>query len=149
MGFDPNLSMETTEEPVLVATHIVGGDDNVALLINAEQGTARIAGARQTAPLVTSLGELAAADDALVGHRVKLNDVTLHPLAAHGGFYLQAPDSTVLVLPPADAKGMKTGSTVSVEGIVLKAPRDLELAGDLPDDTNEDIYVLATSIDAR
>lgn len=149
MGFDPGVSMETTDEPVLVATQIVGGDDNVALLINAGQGTAQVAGSRQMAPEVTSVAALAIAGDDLVGRRVKLDDVTLHPLAAHGGYYVQSPEAAVLVLPPAESADVDAGARVTIEGVVLKAPRDMRLTGDVADNHNEDIYVLATAVDSR
>ena len=44
-------------------------------------------------------------------------------------------------------RAIADGSTV--EGVVLRAPKDLGLRGDAPDDTNEDVYILATSVTAR
>jgi hypothetical protein len=41
---------------------------------------------------------------------------------------------------------LSAGQTIAVEGVVLEAPRHLALEGDLPMDSNDDIYVLATSV---
>jgi hypothetical protein len=51
------------------------------------------------------------------------------------------------VLPPKDASvAASGGDTVSIEGVVLEAPRNIGLKGDVPDDANEEIYVLATAV---
>jgi hypothetical protein len=49
---------------------------------------------------------------------------------------------------PADGveSDLSSGQTITVEGVVLEAPRNLALQGDLPQDTNDDIYVLATNV---
>lgn len=158
LGFDPEVSREASDnELVLVASEIVGGTDHVALLITADDGAAKVAG-----PVLTSLRDLDGQDDAtLVGRRVKIDGVRLQALAANDGFYGQTSDATVFVLPAEKSEkpqkdeqsekseAAEAGATVTVEGVVLRAPKDLGLRGDAPDDTNEDVYILATSVTAR
>lgn len=149
LGFDPDISIETSDEPVLVASQIVGGDNDMVLLIDAAQGQGQVAGARRDEPAITTIADLSDADESMVGRRVTLDNVSLQSLASHDGFYVKSGEESVFVLPAKKGLDVTAGATVSVEGVVLKAPSNMRLTGDMPEDANDDIYVLATSIGQR
>ncbi|MEZ5284705.1 MAG: hypothetical protein R2712_07840 [Vicinamibacterales bacterium] len=157
MGLDPDDPEAYRDKPLLEASRIVGGDSDLVLLINAADNPGAVEGTRSANSrsmrghderAVTDAGQLAAGGDELIGRHVSLSGVRVNELAdAHGGFYARGGDQAVFVLPSAGTSAeVASGDSVTIEGIVLRAPRNMALEGDMPDDTNDDIYVLATGV---
>ncbi|MGE0815677.1 MAG: hypothetical protein AB7O28_10725 [Vicinamibacterales bacterium] len=145
------------ETPLLEASRIVGGDGDVVLLIDQARPPGRVEGRRagmeSTAPgprgmPLTSAAVVGAGGDELVGDRVRLQHLRVTHLAdGRGGFYCKAGDTSLFVLPASRPyASVDSGDTVTIDGVILEAPRHMAPQGDAPDDTNEDIYVLATGI---
>lgn len=158
---DADTEAELRGRTMLDATRIIGGDQHMAYVIGTDPARVRAEGQRHAVRStlldaltsrgdeLTRAGEIASGDDDLVGRRVRLSGQRVADLNGHGGFYLETDDGMVFVLP-ADRTGTTAsvggGDTVAVDGVVLKAPRGLGLEGDVPEDANDDIYVLATAI---
>ncbi|MEZ5291018.1 MAG: hypothetical protein R2745_08055 [Vicinamibacterales bacterium] len=146
------------ETPLFEASRIVGGDGRIVLLIDDAQPPGRVEGQRTESGMaesgsrglpLTSAMIVGAAGDELVGDRVRLQHLRVTHLAdGRGGFYCKAGDDTSLFVLPASHAGVAvdSGDTVSIEGVLLEAPRHMAPEGDAPDGTNEEIYVLATDI---
>jgi hypothetical protein len=150
--------------PVLVATHIVGGNDNRALVIDVNQGATNRANAAadDATPVgtsgtsgtagggfVTDLTDLARGDDDMVGRHVKLENVRIESKADDKGFFTRVGDEMLFVLPaPGETTALTQGTSVSLDGVILQMPRHMrehtEAPGDRP--VNDDIYVYATKV---
>ena len=90
---------------------------------------------------------MAAGGEELVGRRVSLQNVRVMDPSARRGFFLADRGTSVFVVPTKDSYlTVDHGETVAIEGVVLQAPRGLATHGDVPDDINEDIYILATTV---
>jgi hypothetical protein len=148
MGFGTETEGDFTVKPLIVASRIVGGDSSMAAVIEAGRPVPRIRTDRGGAeePL-TDVNDVALGDEELVGRRVTLKDVHVDEMSAHGGFFVESRSGPVFVLPVegVDAE-LSAGQNITVDGVVLEAPRHLALEGDLPQDSNDDIYVLATNV---
>lgn len=153
---DPDVEIEFATRPVLVASRIVGGDSDVALMIDATGGRSTEAGAvgtsgsaaaRQAA--VTDAASVARGGRNMVGRQVDLDNVTVHSLQGQHGFWIQAGDASVFVLPAAHASGKpqaSAGQSVSIDGLVLEMPRSLRNRAPESGNPNDTIYIYATTV---
>jgi hypothetical protein len=156
LGLDKELEADLSKRSVLVASRIVGGNNNAALVVNTKAGTTSAVGTsgstaaastgRAAAGMVKDLGSIANADEAMVGRSVELHGVAVHAMSKDRGFFAKAGNNLVFVLPMADA-ALSQGQTVSVEGIALAMPRHMRDKLNAPaGDLNEDIYIYAMRI---
>lgn len=150
---DDTTEVDLSTRPVLVASRVVGGNSDTALLIEM-QSDARPVGTsgRADAQPLGDLGEIARGDQDLVGRHVRLDEVTITSAAKRGGFFARSAAGTVLVLPASDQSvTVNAGDTVKVEGVVLQLPDDMAREVDAPSDPrfNDDIYIFATTIDKQ
>ena len=157
-GMDPNVEVKLATKPVLVATKIVGGTNNTAMVIQLDnpKGSGPVGtsgGNKATANDNTAISDLAKLGDGstdIVGTHVSLSGVKVVGTATNGGFFTITSNATVFILPSsADATTVKSGETVSVEGVVLQLPRGLKDRLNAPSgakDLNDDIYVYATNV---
>lgn len=145
---DPELEVEAAAKPVLVANRIVGGTNDVALVI--DSGTAAVpvgtSGAGASAPALDQVGAVAGGDEELVGRHVNLKNVRISGLAADDGFFVESAGDTLFVLPADRAQSVRAGDTVSVQGVVLRMPDRMEDRLKAPDGFNDDIYVYARQL---
>ena len=155
LGMDAGIDVDVSKRPVLVASRIVGGNNNSAVIINTGSGTTGAVGtsggaARTTAGTVSDLGALAGANESMVGRSVALNGVAVHAVAKDRGFFAKAGNNLVFVLPMADA-AVSQGQTVSLEGVALEMPRHMrdKLNAPAGGDLNEDVYIYATGVKGR
>jgi hypothetical protein len=157
LGLEPEVEAEVGTKAMLLATKIVGGNSDVAMIVDV--GTSGAAGSsdhhqpdRPSAakpsgePQVTDLASLARGDEDLVGSRVTLEGVKVEKVGDRGGFFASTGDGVLFVLPATQqARGSAAaGDEVSIEGIVLEMPRDMANRLDGPDGVNDDIYIFAT-----
>jgi hypothetical protein len=157
-GTDPGVEIKLARKPVLVATKIVGGTNQTAMVIQLDDakgnsavgttGAGNMAGGNNM--VVSDLAKLGDGSADLVGKHVSLTGVKIAGTAKNGGFFTNTSNATLFVLPSsADSTTVGTGDTVSVEGVVLQLPRGLKDRLNVPSgakDLNDDIYVYATNI---
>jgi hypothetical protein len=156
---DPDIEAEFASKPVLHANRIVGGDSNVAMVIDIRKpretgtkpaGESAVGTTGSTSTRLTDLGSIAAARDTdLVGRQVDLAKVQVIRVAKDGGFWIRgATDPSVFVLP-ADSKQMTVnqGQTVGIDGVVLQMPRGMRDRLQAPEQSNQTIYIYATKVD--
>lgn len=144
LGLDKSVEVDLAKRPVLVASRIVGGNNNIAMVIDAKT-TNRPVGTSGSADALTDLRSVAGGDEDLIGKRVTLSGVRVERTASDGGFFADAGEHTVFVLP-APNQSVRQGDTVTVEGVVLELPRHMEDKLNGPSDLNDDIYVYATAV---
>lgn len=155
---DVDLDVDFVERPVLVASRIVGGNSDVALVIDAfgtgagetqpvgTGGTAGSPASHASNATLTSAEALASGDEKLIGRRVSLEGATVSRAADGRGFRIAAGESSVFVLPAAAARTqVREGQQVSIDGVVFDMPRRMQRGIANPDD---EIYVYATSVEA-
>lgn len=161
--FEPGteLNLSVRKKPVLVASRVVGGNDNVALSIRTVQQSDTAVGTsgrheepaaatnRPTAGTpsdISSLGAITGFDD--VGRHVEIRQVKVTALAGENGFWVKGSNpSNILVLPAIGAqRHVKPGESLWIEGIVLQMPRGRRATLTAPGRTVQDVYVYATSI---
>jgi hypothetical protein len=151
LGRDEGVEVDLSAKPILVATRIVGGTSNLALVIRAGAPKADTpvgtTGGGSADAAISSLDTISAGDDDLVGRRVELDDVAVASVARDGGFWVRAADGThVFVMPSGPDVTAAAGRNVSIEGIVLQMPgtirNDLHPSGEW----NDEIYVFATEL---
>ena len=140
---DPALDIRLSKRPVLVADRIVGGTSDVAMVIKAGDES------KPAQSPITDGAALARADEAMVGRRVHLHNVTVKGTARDRGFFVDAGNRSLFVLPGRDGTGSAKpqGGTVTIRGVVLQMPREMDDHLKAPGELNGDIYVLATSLD--
>ena len=157
LGLDGNLEAEFSKRPVLVASRIVGGDNNSAVIVNTGSGSAGAVGTSgsagttpATSGVVSDLSAVAGGNERMVGRSVALDGVAVHAKARDGGFFAKVGNDVVFVLPMVDA-GLTQGQTVSLEGITLAMPRHMRDKLNAPNDgtLNEDVYIYATRVNRR
>lgn len=176
LGLTDEIEVELRTRPVLVASRVVGGDDNVALMIQTGQPDARTTGqtgqqqaqqGRQTGDrpvgtagekmderfntgrTVTNLSDLADADHEFVGRDVKIENVRIEKTAKDGGFWARSGNTSILVLPVDTARQRTAGQSVSVDGVVLRMPRHMRESLDPGADWNDTIYIYATELEQK
>jgi hypothetical protein len=155
---DNEIEARLSLRPVLVAERVIGGNNNRALVVAINQqgtqemtagdrpvGTSGTTGAAVTMSDLTALGK---ADDDVVGRTVNLTNVRVASKAGLGGFYTQAGETTLFVLPaPGLGLELSEGDTVSLEGFVMQLPRHMEdRLEDESRELNDDVYVYATRV---
>jgi hypothetical protein len=146
-GLDPRVEVTFRRKPVIVASRIVGGNNDLAMIIDTNAAADKPVGTfgTGTGPL-TALAEVADGDEALVGRQVQLS-AAVQSTAKGGGFLVQQGDNHLLILPSKNAAmNVGAGDRVSIEGVVLQMPRDMEDRLGDPNGLNDDIYVFATKI---
>jgi hypothetical protein len=126
--------------PVLVATHVVGGDDSRALLITrgASEDTRR-----SSAPL----GTVNAVTADAVGRTVELDGVEVQRIVPGRGFFISSGTKSIFVRPAGGEHArIEPGQKLSVDGFVLTLPAGIsdEVFDDAADGGR--IYVFATDI---
>jgi len=153
LGIERELEISLSKRPVLVASQIVGGDNDVAMVIDTNPaedkpvGTSGTTAAAGTAP-ITDVSRVGRDDNSLVGHRVELSGLTVNRVANDGGFFAQKGDVTVFVLPAQpDRSAVKAGETVSVNGVIMQMPDRMHDRLNAPAGANDDVYVYGTQID--
>jgi hypothetical protein len=145
-GLDSEIEAQFTEKPVLVASRIVGGDDDETMILEVGPSGARAAGYTEVDP-ITNLSELGDGDEDLVGRLVTIKEARVEAMAEGGGFFVSTPEESVFVLPAqANAGPAKPGGTVTITGVVLEMPGRMEDRLNPPDDFNDDIYVFAQAV---
>jgi len=145
-----DVEVRLSKKPVLVASRIVGGNNDLAMVIavsaptdtNKPVGTTGGAGS-----LVTDLSSIASGGEDLVGRRVDLENVKVGAMAKDTGFFVNASGNAIFVLPSKpDAATVKANDTVSLNGVVLQMPRAMKDRMNMPSGGNRDIYIYATKI---
>lgn len=152
LGREDGIEIDLSAKPVLVATRIVGGDGDLALVITQAQETGAdqpvgTTGTPAPAESVSSLEKLTAGDDEMVGSRVNLEGVSVASVAKDHGFWVRGSDGTHLFVMPAERNvTAEAGRNVSISGVVLRMPKavreDLHPSGQW----NDEIYVFATDV---
>jgi hypothetical protein len=155
-GFDREIEVDLAKKPVLVASRIVGGNNNTAMVIEmGPKGAAKPVGTSGSAgnmgkTAITDAAAIARADEDLVGHEVNLSALTVASVAKDGGFFARAQNGTVFVLPSSqDTARVQAGDTVSVQGVVFELSQKMEnrlgKAAEA-DGFNDSIYIYARSV---
>jgi hypothetical protein len=148
LGLDSEVEIDISKKPILVASRIVGGTNNVAMVINVDPAGAKpvgTSGATTASPL-SDLGTIAQGDEDLVGRHVGLKGVKVESMTKDG-FFVKAQNASVFVLPALkDKVSVQVGDTVSIDGVVLQMPRKMDDRLNAPAGSNDDIYVYATSV---
>ena len=164
LGLDDSTEVKLGKRPVLVATHIVGGNNQTVLVVDVDKRGQRAAmtGATGTAggvtagttgsnvPVLTDASRLGTAGLDMVGRTVDLDNVRVEALGDRYGIFAKAGNQTVFILPAAGERhGVRKGETISIEGTVLQMPRYMKgrlQSGVSVTSFNDAIYVYATSV---
>lgn len=149
LGVDPHTEITLSKKPVLVASRIVGGNDNMAMMIDVDSRAAQPVGTTGTsnASPVTDLQQIGRSDATLVGRRVDLDNATVASMAKGAGFFVKAGDKDVFVLPAnASDTSVKPGDSVSLTGALFQMPDKMSDRLSAPQDLNDDIYIYATQV---
>ena len=146
-GLDPAIEVEVGKKPVLVANHIVGGNDKSVMVIDINSPN-RLVGALTGSPSpMTDAGAIATASNALVGRRVMLNRLRIVGTADGGGFFVESGGRELFVLPArSDQVSAQVGDNVTVEGVILEMPSGMAARIKAPTGANQDLYIYATKI---
>ena len=148
-GLEPEVELELKDKPVLVATRIVGGDNDAALVIESAPragqpvGTAGTAGGSQP---MTDAGAVADGAEHLVGRLVALDGIRVTALAQGGGFFVDGPARDVFVLPATGTANVRVGDRLTVHGVILRMPDQMAPRLKGPGTVNDDIYVYAMQV---
>jgi hypothetical protein len=148
LGLDPEVEVDFNKKPVLVASKIVGGNNDVAMVIQVAPDAGKPVGTSgMSGTVMSDISAIARGDEDLVGRHVDLTNVRVEKMAKDGGFFVNTTDGKLFVLP-ADANQMqiKTGSTVSLTGVILQMPSAMASRIDAPAGTNDDIYIYAQAL---
>lgn len=147
----PETEARLAKRPLLLASRVVGGNSNVALLIDVNRSTTATpvgtSGTSEGAPAISTASNISSADVESVGKHVMLSDATVGNVAGQG-FWLRVDNGDdVFVLPAApDGPTVQQGQRVSLDGVVLEMPSSMRDRVDAPNDANVDVYVYATSV---
>ena len=144
LGLDPAIEVEVGAKPVLVAERLVGGDNNVAMVIDTTPAAAQPVGTSGAA--AADVTTLAAGDESLVGRPARITDGRVSRTGATGGFFVQAGDRQLYVLPAHPGTAVAAGDSVTVDGVVLQMPASMATRLNAPGGFNDDIYVYATTV---
>jgi len=155
-GLDRQVEADLAKRPVLVATRVVGGNSDLAMLIDTTDTTSDTKGGTPTGTAETvtkapikDVATLINADERQVGRAVDLSGVKVERMAKSGGFFTTRQNETLFILPArSNMASLALGDVVALDGIILQMPRD---AGDrLPvpsgQSLNDDIYVFAKKV---
>ena len=159
---DPDVEVEFSRRPVLVASRIVGGNSDVALVIETTSAAGAEGSKREdsavgtsgkttagSGAVLTTAAELGKADGDFVGRRVDLDNVKITRVAKNdAGFWIDAGGTSVFVLPSSapDRKqsAHSAGQTVSIEGVLLEMPRSMRDRARSAEG-NDEVYVYANT----
>jgi hypothetical protein len=147
----PAMEARLTKRPLLVASRVVGGDRDRALLIDVNRSTASTpvgtSGTADGGSTIADVTKISSMDDQSIGRTVALNDVAVAKSAGRGFWLRVANGSDVFVLPAAPGQpSVHEGQTVSVDGVVLQMPRSMRDRLDAPKGANTQAYIYATSV---
>lgn len=162
LGLDSDLEVTFMKKPVLVASTIVGGDNDVAMFIAADPdtrdtaepvdasdeaaNTGRDDRSGDAAPMM-DLGTIAQGTADLVGRQVHVRNVRVLRPAQGGGFFADAPGGAVFVLPAHTVPvTVAAGDVVEIRGAIARMPEGTEKRVSAPSGWNDRIYVLATAV---
>jgi hypothetical protein len=147
LGLAREVELDVQKKPVIVASRIVGGNNDVAIVIDPAGTKPAGTSGTSTPSALTDLRTIARGDEDLVGRHVDLTGVRVEAMAKDGGFFVRAPDATLFVLPAhKDTVSVRAGDTVSVTGVVLQMPGNMEDELSATERSNDDIYVYATTM---
>jgi hypothetical protein len=160
---DDEVVVELARKPVLVASRIVGGNNNVAMSIRAQargdrageagtavgtSGTADTTGpsGSTAGATLTDARSIASGDEDLVGRRVRLENVQLSA-GKERGLWLTTNGQRIYVLPSQGSSTASAGGNATVEGVVLQMPRAMRTRLNPGGDWNDDVYIYAFDVD--
>jgi hypothetical protein len=169
---DPTIEAEFSRRSILVAESVTSVGDNVVLTThidrkdtpaasnnkadNADQTASTSASAPQQSgqqQTVTDIRQLATTtDERLVGRQVNLQKAHVAATMATGGFWIDAGEDRLFVLPSGDPQTghtskVKQGDRVSIMGTVLELPNGMKNRLDENGAAmDEEIYVYANQI---
>lgn len=128
-----------SRRPILVATRVVGGNDNRALLITKQAATS----SSKATPRLT-LNEATAE---AVGQRFDLDGAKVTRVVPERGFVIMADGRTIFVRPstPAAAK-VRPGQEVSIDGFLLTLPPGVTGTTSGSDGVGHRLYLFATEV---
>lgn len=153
-GTDVELNAELNRRAVIVAETIEGRNGDT-LLDNGDgmpmdqpaDPQQPAAGMDVNRPLTDFAVIADAHGTAYVGRTVKLENVTVGQ-AAEKGYWVGTDGQRLFVLPADTTQTLNQGDTVTIHGTVLELPHTMRnRIGD--ENRNEDIYVLARTVDTR
>ena len=145
LNIDDIMERQLDREPVLVATRVVGGDNDRAVTITPNLVWTMTP--EGLAPPISDLRELGDGDLALVGRRVVLPSARIESLN-DSGFFVRSGDSTMFVMCDPDAMRLRAGDVVTLEGVALAFPSAPAADLKVPSGTNK-LYVYAQSVRSR
>ena len=152
LGREEGVEIDLSSKPVFVATRVVGGTNDMALVIRtapaapADKPVGTTGAPASDAP-VSSLEKLSAADDDLVGRRVQLKNVAIASVAKDGGFWVREGDAAHVFVRSSDSSATVTaGRNVSIEGVVMQMPSTIRDDLQPSAEWNDEIYVFATKV---
>jgi hypothetical protein len=144
---DGEVDLEVSAKPILVAERLVGGDNNVVLMIDTTPGPDRPVGTSGTHAPIDDAAAIAMGNEDLVGRDVRLGDLKVTGTApSAGGFFVAVGDRRLFVLPAQQGRSTMSGETVGISGVILRMPRSMGARLNAPSGFNNDIYVFATRI---
>jgi hypothetical protein len=146
LGLDPEIEVEVGAKPVLVAKRLIGGDNNVAMVIDTTVRADQPIGTSGSATPMTDARAIGNGNESLVGRRVGLNNIRVTGTATGGGFFVSAGDRHLFVLPAMTGTMAATGDTVTIEGTLLQMPRSMVSRLNAPGSLNDDLYLYATTV---
>jgi hypothetical protein len=148
LDLDRDVEVRLSRRPVLVASRIVGGNNDLAMVIDAPADKAKAVGTTGGSPAaVTDLAALANGNEDLVGRRIELNNVRIGSLAKDRGFFVKGTGNAIFVLPAhPDKTTVNANDTVSLNGVVLQMPNAMQDRVNMPSGGNDDIYIFATKV---
>jgi hypothetical protein len=158
LGLDPEVEAEVAKKPVLVAERLVGGDNDVALVIEpappspapvGTSGRRQPAPTRQASPPAASqlaAGAIATAGLDAVGEPIHLPAARVAGTRGADGFFIQAAGNRFVLVVPAQPTAVVDGDTVTIDGTILPMPAGTVNRLNGPGGLNPDVYVYATRI---
>jgi hypothetical protein len=159
-----DMTAKLSKRPALVASRIVGGDDDVALAIRvrderqdrgrtsttgegARGGVQRAARAGSGRTPLGDLQALATGGTELVGRRVRLDDANVADKTMRGFWVRSTNGESLFVLPSGtEATRAEAGTKLTVSGVVLEMPRGMRDQLKSRDNGNTDVYVYASNV---
>lgn len=148
LGLDDALEIELGKRTVLVANRIVGGNNNVAMVVKIASGTQAVGTSGRAGAPMADLNAIGRADEDMIGRHANLSGVRVEAVARDRGFFAKAGDRLVFVLPAADQQpAVRQGDTVTLEGVILQMPRHMKDRLNAPaGEFNDDVYIYATQL---
>lgn len=153
---NPDIEVELNERAVLLANRIVGGNNELALVIKAGSapgtsepkpvGTSGSTDTPAAESAVSDLKTIESGDDDIVGRRVTLTQVPVSGTAKERGFWIRGPEGTSVFVLPGDRSAASSSGQVTLEGVVLQMPNSMKDRLNPGVDWNDDVYIYATKV---